>query len=367
MTDVSAGSHRTPDGTLRGAAAAMVRLVPVGLLLLVAACSTPGPSGGPGASAAAPGKAASRGGGYYLDDGPGGAPPVDPMSVPDAIPRAEPLNQRNARPYVALGKRYEPMSELVPYRARGIASWYGKRYHGRKTANGESYDMYAMSGAHPTLPIPSYVRVTHLDNGRSVIVRINDRGPFLHDRLIDLSYTAAARLGYLNAGSAPVEVELITRFDEAALVAGDSRLPPPAEGLAASQEQLSLSMQPVQPVQPPDPTGSPGGVVATSGVGPAALPSAAMPVMPVMPVMPAAASAGKVYLQLGAYGSRSAAQSAAERMQRELGGLLRAIEVRQEGSLFKLHTGPYAGRSEALGAAQRIAQASTLKPFTVTR
>ncbi len=361
MTDPRTRPNRVAIASLRGLAGAMARLAPLGLLLLIGACSTPGPSVGSGASGATTGKAASRAGGYYLDDGPGGAPPVDPMTVPDAVPRAEPLNPRNARPYVALGKRYEPMSELMPYRARGIASWYGQRYHGRKTANGESYDMYAMTGAHPTLPIPSYVRVTHLDNGRSVIVRINDRGPFLHDRLIDLSYTAAARLGYLNAGSAPVEVELITRFDEASLVAGDSRRPPPAEGLAASEEKLSLSMQPMQPMQPPSPSGSPGVALASSEAGRAALASGPMP------ASPPAVSAGNVYLQLGAYTTRSAAQSAAERLQRELGSLLRTIEVHQEGSLFKLHAGPYPGRSEALGAAQRIAQTSALKPFAITR
>jgi len=359
MTASRARPNRVAHAGLHRLAGTMIRLASLGVLLLVGACSTPGPSVGSGASGATTSKTVSRAGGYYLDDGPGGAPPVDPMTVPDAVPRAEPLNPRNARPYVALGKRYEPMSELMPYRARGIASWYGQRYHGRKTANGESYDMYAMTGAHPTLPIPSYVRVTHLDNGRSVIVRINDRGPFLHDRLIDLSYTAAARLGYLNAGSAPVEVELITRFDEPSLLAGDSRRPPPAEGLAASEEKLSLSMQPIQPIQPmqsPSPSGSPDAAVVPPA-GRSAMSSGEIP----------AVSAGHVYLQLGAYTTRSAAQSAAERLQRELGSLLRTIEVHQDGSLFKLHAGPYPGRSEALGAAQRIAQTSALKPFAVTR
>ncbi|MEK9775397.1 MAG: septal ring lytic transglycosylase RlpA family protein [Quisquiliibacterium sp.] len=343
---------------------AMVRLSVLPLLLLIGACSTMSSLPGLGS--------ASSGGGYYLDDGPGGQPPVDPMSVPDAVPRPEPLNARNSRPYVALGKRYEPMSELTPYRARGVASWYGRRYHGRKTASGEPYDMYAMTGAHPTLPLPCYVRVTHLENRRSVIVRINDRGPFLQERLIDLSYSAAARLGFLSVGTAPVEVELITRFDEpgsqvvaenkppapaAAPSAGPDAAEPPVSQSVVEPDRLNLSMQ----AEPTPAVPSP----------PAPTALTATPAMP-SPPRPAAlsatpAAAGNIYLQLGAYSSQAAAQSAAERIRRELGALLRELQVRQEGGLFKLHAGPYAGRDEALGAAQRIAQASALKPFAVTR
>ena len=113
------------------------------------------------------------------------------------------------RPYVALGKWYTPKTSLESYRERGIASWYGRRYHGQKTASGELYDMYGMTAAHPTLPIPSYVRVTNISNRKSVVVRVNDRGPFLSDRLIDLSYTAAYKLDVLGGGSAWVEVETI--------------------------------------------------------------------------------------------------------------------------------------------------------------
>ena len=109
----------------------------------------------------------------------------------------------------ALGKWYTPKTALEAYRERGIASWYGRRYHGQKTASGELYDMYGMTAAHPTLPIPSYVRVTNISNRRSVVVRVNDRGPFLSERLIDLSYTAAYKLDVLGGGSAWVEVETI--------------------------------------------------------------------------------------------------------------------------------------------------------------
>src|SRR5690606_12457499 len=111
--------------------------------------------------------------------------------------------------YKVMGKTFVPMTEMAPYKARGVATWYGTRYHGRKTAIGETYDMLQMTAAHPTLPLPSYVRVTNVENGKSVVVRVNDRGPFLHGRLIDLSYAAARRLDFVNKGSAQVEVELL--------------------------------------------------------------------------------------------------------------------------------------------------------------
>jgi rare lipoprotein A len=145
-------------------------------------------------------------GGYYKDDGPGDRLPAN---VADAVPRAEPLHKFANRPYNAMGKDYVPMTSLQPFRQRGMASWYGKRYHGQKTSSGEVYDMYAMSAAHPTLPIPSYARVTNLANGRSVVVRINDRGPFRSARIIDVSYAAAHKLGFIQAGAAQVELEAI--------------------------------------------------------------------------------------------------------------------------------------------------------------
>ena len=130
-------------------------------------------------------------------------------AVPVAVPRSEPVMPWTTRPYEALGRRYEPMTSRAPYRAVGIASWYGRRYHGQKTASGEIYDMYAMTAAHPVLPIPSYARVTATRSGRSVVVRINDRGPFVNDRLIDLSYVAAYRLGLIETGTGEVQVEVI--------------------------------------------------------------------------------------------------------------------------------------------------------------
>ena len=146
-------------------------------------------------------------GGYYKDDGPGERLP--PASTPDAVPRLEPLHRFANRPYEVFGKSYVPHTALQPFRQRGAASWYGTRFHGNRTASGETYDMYKMTAAHPTLVIPSYVRVTNLANGKSVVVRVNDRGPFHGARVIDLSYAAAAKLGYVQAGSAQVELESI--------------------------------------------------------------------------------------------------------------------------------------------------------------
>ena len=148
-------------------------------------------------------------GGYYKDDGPGANPPSNLASIPDARPRPEPLHKFANRPYEVFGKKYVPLASVQPFRQRGMASWYGKRFHGQKTASGEPYDMYAMSAAHPTLPIPSYARITSVRSGRQVVVRINDRGPFHANRVIDLSYAAAYRLGLIGTGSGEVEIEAI--------------------------------------------------------------------------------------------------------------------------------------------------------------
>ncbi len=157
------------------------------------------------------GNAASvkKSGGYYLDDGPSDNAPADIDSIADAVPRKEPLLARANKPYIALGNSYKPMTSYEPFKQAGKASWYGKRYHGRKTSSGEIYDMFGMTAAHTTLPLPSYVRVTNPANGKSVIVRVNDRGPFHEERIIDLSYAAAYRLRLTSAGSGHVEVETI--------------------------------------------------------------------------------------------------------------------------------------------------------------
>lgn len=154
----------------------------------------------------------SRGPRYYQDDGPGSNAP-DVSNIPDAVPQAEPLSASGNNPYVVFGHRYVPLTTARGYHATGVASWYGRKFHGQRTSNGEQYNMYAMTAAHRTLPLPSYVRVRNLDNNRQVIVRVNDRGPFLHNRLIDLSYAAAARLGVIRSGTARVEVTAVSPGD----------------------------------------------------------------------------------------------------------------------------------------------------------
>src|SRR6185312_16434508 len=181
------------------------------LTLLLAACgSTPRlHSPAPAASSSALPPAGSGRGGYYQDDGPGDHPPAGLENVPDAEPRIEPYASGSNKPYTVLGKTYTPFTDNRTFKQRGIGSWYGKKFHGQKTASGELYDMYKMTAAHPTLPIPSYARVTNVKNGKQVIVRINDRGPFHANRIIDLSYAAAYKLGYIQAGSTELEVERI--------------------------------------------------------------------------------------------------------------------------------------------------------------
>jgi len=137
-------------------------------------------------------------------------PPVDPGAVPDAVPRAEPRSARGNPPfYEVFGERYVVLPTAEGYLERGVASWYGPGFHGNSTSSGEPYDMYAMTAAHKTLPLPAYVRVTNLQNGRSIVVRVNDRGPFKDNRIIDLSYVAAERLDMIRDGTAMVEVRAV--------------------------------------------------------------------------------------------------------------------------------------------------------------
>lgn len=170
------------------------------------ACSTPIKQSPSKPSKPAP---TNKDGGYYSHDGPHANPPGNLDDIPDATPKNEPLYRYSTKPYIALGKKYVPLKSAKGYKKRGIASWYGKMFHGNKTANGETYDMYSMTAAHTILPLPSYVKVTNVENGRSVIVRVNDRGPFKHKREIDLSYAAAHKLRLIEKGSGLVEVEAI--------------------------------------------------------------------------------------------------------------------------------------------------------------
>lgn len=146
-------------------------------------------------------------GGYYKDDGPPrGVSSSQIARIPDAMPQKEPLSETGNNPYKALGKKYYPMKSAKGFKERGVASWYGKKFHGRRTSSGEKYDMFSMTAAHRVLPLPSYVSVRNLRNGESVVVKVNDRGPFLHNRVIDLSYAAAYKLGIVATGTGLVEV-----------------------------------------------------------------------------------------------------------------------------------------------------------------
>ena len=245
----------------------------------------------------------TRPGGYYLDDGPGDNPPANLDSIPEPTPRIEPLHRAAARPYVVMGRSYTPMTALAPYKAWGLATWYGRRYHGKPTSTGEIYDMYAMTAAHPTLPLPSYARVTHLKTGKSVVVRVNDRGPFHEGRIIDLSYTAAHRLGILG-GATMVEVESIIprqRRDHCRRL--NRRRSHPINRPAPSSQRRCLKRQRNRPRQT-RPAAGPG----LSVISPAA--AEPLPATAAAPAqVPVTTEAGRVYLQLGAFGSRENAES----------------------------------------------------------
>jgi rare lipoprotein A len=279
---------------------------------------------GCGTVATRPPEAGARAGGYYKDDGPGPNPPANIDAIADAEPRTEPLNRSANSPYTALGRRYVPFTKLRAYRERGVASWYGRRYHGQRTSSGERYDMYAMTAAHPVLPIPSYARVTNLANGRSVVVRINDRGPFLSGRVIDLSYAAAWKLGYVASGSAPVEVDAITPQEIAASGSGPAAAPATAEASAPAGDAASAPI-------------------------------------------PLAVESGGIYLQLGAFAGRGNAEDFRDRIRSELAWLDRPIEVLQQDRLFRVHVGPYRSRAEAAGDAERLREAADLKAVVVAR
>lgn len=248
-------------------------------------------------SAATP--SGARSGAYYKDDGPAATVPADLDRIPDATPRQEPLHRFANRPYNVFGIDYAPMTTLTPLRQRGIASWYGKKFHGQKTAIGETYDMFAMTAAHPTAPLPCFARVTHARSGRSVVVRINDRGPFHPGRIVDLSYAAAHRLGIAQGGSGEVELEILT---------------PPFDAA------------------PPAPISTPGPLFA------------AMPPVEPPPLMTQTPARETFYVQLGAFGNFANAQTFQQRMSSETALTPR---VQQVDGLFRVRLGPFDTRAAA--------------------
>lgn len=198
------------------------------------------------ALAAAAGCSSSNSNGYYGNDGPPGLFQTKLITWGDdeiELKIEEPNKWAN-RPYTVLGKRYYPVTGDQPMTQVGTASWYGKQFHGKKTSIGEIYDMHAMTAAHPTMELPSYAKVTNLENGRSIIVRVNDRGPFLHGRIIDLSYAGAVKLGYVKQGTAKVRVERITRRDIAA-----GRIPSATSTSAVVAENKTVRTASAAPVQ----------------------------------------------------------------------------------------------------------------------
>ncbi len=249
------------------------------------------------------GSAPPRSGGYYLDDGPGADAPAHLDSIPEPMPRTDPINKYTSRPYTVLGRTYVPYERPIAYKARGIASWYGKRYHGKKTASGEIYDMYAMSAAHTLLALPSYARVTNVATGKAVVVRVNDRGPFLEGRLIDLSYAAAHRLGLIGRGSGLVEVEAILPGDESS-----ATLAAPTPGTS----------------------------------------------------MPADAPDG-IYLQLGAFSVQENADAFLRKMQSELVWLSASLSIHGHDGYYRVRAGPYSSKEQAARTAARVQEESGIK------
>jgi rare lipoprotein A len=294
--------------------------------------------------------AGSGRGGYYMDDGPGDAPPEGLMDVPDAEPRIEPYANRGNKPYTVFGKTYTPAIDERPFKQRGVGSWYGRKFHGQKTSSGEPYDMYKMTAAHPTLPIPSYARVTNLSNGKQVVVRVNDRGPFHSGRIIDLSYTAALKLGYLGKGSSELEVERILPEEITRTGAGKGDKQVRADNPARVQEEAVVAM-PVNLGGPEAPR----------------MLEQSMPATPVVVASPQAASAQGFYLQLGAYSQAANAEAARARLASGQASSLPAMEVVEFNKFFRVYSGPFATRAEADAAARQLQDGGMAKPMIVQR
>ncbi len=279
-------------------------------------------------------------GGYYLDDGPGDNAPADIDAIPNAPLKTEVPLVRANKPYIALGQQYIPMTSYAPYKKQGVASWYGKRYHGKKTSTGEIYDMYGMSGAHTVLPIPSYAKVTNPANGRSVIVRINDRGPFKRDRLIDLSYAAAYKLRLIGQGSGLVEVETIDTSAEAMLNMQKTM------ANTTTQTQASIASEDAN-VTP----------IATSGPIVDSAAAAASTILPITSPLPANALAGismQYYVQAGAFKNEANGELLLKKIQGlELDENVGAANV-YNNALYRVRIGPYASRVEADASAATI-------------
>jgi len=370
---------------------ALLRLAALAMPMMLAACSSTAPQQATPAATPTPARTAgvsrpsnvpalpaagSGRGGYYKDDGPGDHVPDGLLDVADAEPQVEPVSRAASRPYAVFGKTYVPITDTQPFIQRGIGSWYGKKFHGQKTSSGELYDMYKMTAAHPTLPIPSYARVTNLKTGKQVIVRINDRGPFHSSRIIDLSYTAALKLGYLGTGSSELEVERILpeeaqRMSEArrngggvTTVAGVSAEPVSINSITAQTLAPQPTVAAVQPINATtsssaDGAGLTGGGGIINAVASGSAPSPAMP-----QAVPLTAG---YYLQFGAYSQQANALVARDKLLPGLSGVIDSLQAVQVNGLYRLYAGPYPTRPEAQNAAMLVRQRSAGTPFIVER
>ena len=284
--------------------------------------------------------AGSGRGGYYQGDGPGANPPPGLLDVPDAIVKAEPYLKYANKPYSVFGTTYTPLLNDDPFTQRGVASWYGVKFHGQRTSSGEAYDMYKMTAAHPTLPIPSYARITSLESGKSVIVRINDRGPFHSDRIVDVSYTAALKLGLLGKGSHQVEVERLFPDDPTRIATVRRAATSAAQAAPAPAEIAALMLE-----------------------DRVAMDSAAV-ARPDADARSAAVKSG-FYLQLGAYGREGKAEEIGEMLKKS--GVSQALEVVRSGSVNRLYSGPFETRAMAQEAMRTLPSSLGLKPIVVRR
>lgn len=333
------------------------------LLALGGCASGPGGTGG----ARVPERPSERSPGR---DGPppqGAAPTLAELaSQPDPVPQVEPIRTGGPnKPYVVMGQSYEPLATDVPWRERGGASWYGHKFHGRRTASGELYSMYGLTAAHKTLPIPSYVRVRNVRNGKEIIVRVNDRGPFHANRVMDLSYAAAVKLDIAASGTGEVELSRLT-FDEIRAGAWQRGTVLDADPVAASAVPLA-SVASVGSANTPD--GDPMGNFVNRVANRPALPlepAATSGAVPVSGRAHTPASKG-FWVQLATLGKREGVDRLQQRIGQQLDALLPMLAVFHEPPYFKLQVGPYSSRAEAQAAAAQARRALQLDPMVVER
>ncbi len=405
-------------GTRAGAA---LLLVPALVLTMLGGCAVAPPAAGPAAVPSAPG--------MVVKDGPPANPPPDLAQQPDPEPRVEALRSGGPnKPYEVLGERYTPLAADLPFEEAGKASWYGRKFHGRRTANGEVFDMYALSAAHRTLPLPSYALVRNPANGREIVVRINDRGPFDQRHMLDLSYAAAVKLGVERA-AAPVELRRLTHDDirtgrwrdgRSAVAAAPAGPPRAAVTTAATATTAVAIAAPVPPAAPAAPaasgaTAAPAAAAATAATAaPAATAAAAATAAPMAPAAPdatspsgaaaialrraeppaspgpaqatpavtasasasasasvapspaVAAGRGGFWVQFGAFGRHEGALELRRTLGGEFGWLEPLLHVQDDRRVYRVRAGPFPSRADADDIIRRVRAAmSALQPLAL--